>query len=394
MNKIPLTTCLLAIAAAAVVAADVKPIPWPDKITLKGDLRIREEYIDQGDDSKGKGGFTENRLRLRARLAVEARINDELKAVIGLSSGDDDPVSGNQTLGQEFSRKPIRLDLAYAEWTPSVISDLGAGAVTLDGGKMRNPFIMVSELIWDPDVNPEGLAASYRIPDTEYLEAMANAGAMWYYERKSGPETMLYTGQLGLKVKPAKGYNILIGGSYYYFTNVKGYHAFDYKNDDKATGANFYGNSSENNAGSGNTNMVYANEFHELEALVQVGFPLPLPSVMTTGKIYGDYVKNLDPSSDNAGYQFGLQLGELRDKGDAMIGYAYRKLEKDATMGAMTDSDWWGGGTDGKGHQVKAGCQIFKNWSLNATYFFKNQKEMSKADVNYDRFQLDLTAKF
>lgn len=384
---------LLALAGTAAMAAEVKPIPWSDKITIKGDLRIREEYISQGDDSKGKGGFSENRLRLRARIAAEARINNELKAVIGLSSGNDDPVSSNQTLGQEFSRKAIRLELAYMEWTPSIVSDLGAGAVTLDGGKMKNPFIMVSELIWDPDVNPEGLAASYKMPDTEYLEAMANGGAMWYYERKSDPDTMLYTGQVGLKFKPKKDYYILVAGSLYYFTNVRGNHAFDYNNEDKPTGASFYGNSSENNGGN-NTNMVYAYEYHEVEGMAAIGFPLPLPAVLTNGKIYGDYVKNLDPDSNNAGYQFGLQLGELRDKGDIMVGYAYRKLEKDATMGAMTDSDWWGGGTDGKGNQVKAGYQIFKNWSLNATYFFKNKKEMSKADVDYDRFQLDLTAKF
>lgn len=377
---------MLAACIATLGAQEVKP-KWSDKITLKGDLRLREENIRQGDDSSGKGSYNQNRLRLRARIAAEAAVNEDLKAVLGLSSGDDDPVSSNQTFGEEFSRKPIRLELAYLEWTPAFISEMGLGKAHLLGGKMKNPFLTVSELIWDGDVNPEGLAISCKAPVLENLDLLANAGSFWFYERKSDPDTMLYVGQLGLKLKNSAGYYVLVGGSYYHFQNVKDYGAFDYKDSDS-----FYGNSSCNVGTDEKPVKVYACEFHEIEGMTVIGFPFPV--FLQSGELFADYVKNLDPDSDNIGYQVGARLGKLKEPGDIALGYAYRKLEKDATMGAMTDSDWWGGGTDGKGHQVKAGYQLMKNWTLNLTYFFKNTKSMSKSEIDYDRFQLDLVANF
>jgi hypothetical protein len=58
-----------------------------------------------------------------------------------------------------------------------------------------------------------------------------------------------------------------------------------------------------------------------------------------------------------------------------------------------TDSDRWGGGTDGKGHKVYAKYQIMKNLQLGGTYF-KDDKGIAKGGTDYDRMQLDLVAAF
>ena len=119
---------------------------------LSGDFRYRYEYID--DDSAAQ---VRHRNRIRARLGLDAKINDEwnlgfrLATAEGLSGGD--PVSTNQTLDGSYSKKTFWLDLAYLNYHPQWVKGLSAIA-----GKMANPFYMVgkNQLIWDHDLTPEG----------------------------------------------------------------------------------------------------------------------------------------------------------------------------------------------------------------------------------------------
>ena len=80
---------------------------------------------------------------------------------------------------------------------------------------------------------------------------------------------------------------------------------------------------------------------------------------------------------------------------DAVTDSGYTKLEKDATLGMFTDSDRWGGGTDGKGSKFYGKYQIMKNLQACVT-FFLDQKKISAADggTDYNRLQLDVQASF
>ena len=80
---------------------------WTDRLTFKGDTRLRQENIDE-DGSEGRG-----RQRFRSRLGVTGQVNDDIKIVLQLATGGDNPVSTNQSLDGGFSRKDIGLDLAY-----------------------------------------------------------------------------------------------------------------------------------------------------------------------------------------------------------------------------------------------------------------------------------------
>ena len=86
----------------------VAPAPkmWADSLSFKGDLRYRFETI-QDDSKKDADGeeYTRERNRIRARLGAEAKVNDNLKAGLELSTGQTDPVSGNQTLGDGFGKR-------------------------------------------------------------------------------------------------------------------------------------------------------------------------------------------------------------------------------------------------------------------------------------------------
>ena len=74
-------------------------------------------------------------------------------------------------------------------------------------------------------------------------------------------------------------------------------------------------------------------------------------------------------------------------------GYEYRDIEKDAVVGVFSDSDFVGGGTDGKGHKFSVGYAVAKNATLSGTYFMteKDVDGDGNRDDDYDRLQLDLS---
>ena len=74
-------------------------------------------------------------------------------------------------------------------------------------------------------------------------------------------------------------------------------------------------------------------------------------------------------------------------------------LEADAVLGLLSDSDFAGGGTDGKGHILTGAYGINKQWSLGLTSFLNNEAgEKNLADqggaLSYDRIQLDTKFKY
>ncbi|MEI8243947.1 MAG: putative porin, partial [bacterium] len=138
---------------SSVAAALTPPKTWADAITFKGDVRYRVET--RQDSSKGYAGNPDIEYeRIRARLGAEAKLNDDVKAVIRLTTdgfkgttAGGDPVSGNQDLTGLASKKFLFLDLAYIDW-----NIFGEGNSELHGlaGKMVNPFItMNDDLAWD-----------------------------------------------------------------------------------------------------------------------------------------------------------------------------------------------------------------------------------------------------
>ncbi len=368
---------MVALAALCLVGGRGARAEWYDDMKMKGDVRYRfEEIRQEGTDNR-------QRDRIRARVGVFPRLNPEVDVGIQLSTdeskqpGNADPTSGNQTLTDEGSKKGIYLDLAYFDWHPETLKGLD-----LIGGKTKNPFIQVaSDWPIDPDFNPEGLNAKYHVGDE--LEFLANAGYQWLYERATDDDTKLYAGQAALNFKPNMDTHVMAGATYYGFQNVEGFDVLDYKASNSG-----YGNSTVKGTLSGTTtNKAYANEYRPVEGFAEAGFKLGIPVTF-----YGSYLNNGQADENKSGYIGGVRLGQASDPGTFEFSYDYRKLEKDAFLGCMTDSDSWGGGTDGKGHKVSLAYQILKNWQAKATYFI-DDKGIDNG-VDYKRLQVDLVAKF
>ncbi|NCC51232.1 MAG: hypothetical protein EOM20_08460 [Spartobacteria bacterium] len=351
---------------------------WTDSIKVKGDVRLRYENIDK------EGSDARNRERVRARLRVQGKVNDEIDAGIGIRTGGKDSVSGNQDLSGGFTSKEIAMDLAYVQWKPELLS-----GVTLIGGKFEKPFFKVSDLVWDGDLNPEGAAARYKLGLGE-ANLLINGAVFSVMERSKDSESFVYSGQAGVDYKNDSGFNMLAGVSYYYYSNLEGKDVIDWSDSYKG-----YGNTITKTVDEEETvtKAVYDNEYHELELMASVGFDCPLTGLPL--KFYGNVVRNTEASDNDMGYLAGLQFGKVKDPNSFQVGYNYRELEADAVVGAFTDSDSWGGGTDGKGHKISAAYQIAKNWTLGATYFINEQGIKDGSDSkDYKRFMVDLAAKF
>ena len=364
------TAALAAAQSAAPAAPAAAPKTWADTVTFKGDVRYRYERIDQD------GADLRERNRIRARLGAEAKVNDDVKAGIQMSTGESDPVSGNQTLTGEFNKKDMKLDLAYFDW--SLVPD----KVNVIAGKMKNPFITMQDLIWDSDLTPEGIALNART-QTGIAEWLANGGYLWVNERSGeDDDSMLYAGQLATKLQFTPEVYLLVGGSYYGYDNMEGYPVLDWQNKNGS-----YGNSTTKKVSGSTTNSLYATDFTQLEGFAELGMWVGVPLTF-----YGDYVVNTDASSDDTGYLAGLALGKAKNPKTYEVGYNYRELEKDAVVGAFSDSDSWGGGTNGKGHKFYARYQLMKNLQVGGA-FFLDEKGLDNG-VDYNRLQLDLVAKF
>jgi hypothetical protein len=361
-----------AVQTAAPAAAAVKT--WADSITVKGDLRYRFENIDQ------EGADGRQRDRIRARLGATSKINDTLKGEIELSTGDKDPVSGNKTIGDGFTKKDMGLNLAYLDWAP-------VEGVDVIGGKMKNPFVCVGDLIWDGDLTPEGIAFN-GVRTLGSATVLGNAGYLWVQERATKPEdeSKVYAGQLAFKYDFSDEVYLLAGGSLYSYDNMEGFDVQDWQGKNAS-----YGNSTTKGTLSGSTtNKAYATGFSLAEGFAKLGIWIGVPI-----EFYGQYVANQDADAYDTGYLYGVNIGRAKNPGTWELGWNYRELKKDAAVGAFSDSDSWGGGTDGKGHRLSAKYQIAKNLQGGVTYFM-DDKTISdpKKTVDYERLQIDVVAKF
>jgi hypothetical protein len=182
---------------------------------------------------------------------------------------------------------------------------------------------------------------------------------------------------------------LLAGATYYQYDNLQGVDVMDWEGKNSA-----YGNSTKTGSVSGSTtNKAYTLDYAPVELFAELGLWFIKGYPVT---VYGQYVFNPEADDLETGYLAGVSVGKAKNPRTFEVGYSYAELQKDAVVGAFTDSDRWGGGTDGRGHKVYGRYQIFKNLQAGATWFFANEKSIADASKtkDYDRVQLDLVASF
>lgn len=345
---------------------------WLAHWVFKGDFRFRFEQIDKENSPE------RNRNRIRGRIFAGMEVNDEVDVGFQLATTTGNPVSTNLTLGNGFEGSAIRIDLAYVDWHPDTMNNDGCGLDVI-GGKMKTPFDVMqkSELLWDPDLRPEGVAARFT-HELSGFDVFANLGGFWVREG-SGVDSGLWGAQVGAEVQLG-AQTLTFGAGYYDYGNVEGEKVFYYKGD----GSNSQGNSTTTDG----THLYYAQDFDQLEAFGELAFEAGGMPVA----VFANAVENTAADKDDFGFLLGAKVGKVKEAGSWDARYQFKKIERDAVLAAFTDSDFGGGGTDAEGHELNFGYGISQGWSFGAT-FFSNDIGISGTDEDYQRVQLDLEFK-
>lgn len=354
-----LLSAVVVASGALLPAAGIAQESWADSISVKGDVRLRYEGIDEdGEESRSRGRF-------RARLGLTADVNENVTAVVQFASGGDNPVSTNQSFDDGFSRKDIGLDLAYLDWTVNENTHVF-------GGKMKNPYHRAGghALVWDSDLNPEGVAIQY-----ENGGFFGTAGLMFVEERSAADDSLLMGLQGGYGFALADGATLTAGVSYYDYSETEGNSPF-YNGDPKGNSADIAGN------------LIY--DYNQVEVFAELSTKLgDMPF-----SVFADFVRNSDGGAEDTGLAFGAAIGQSGPPGTWQFSAAYQDLESDAVIATFTDSDFGGGGTDGSGFVLKGKYALADNWALGGTLFLNEIEEAIANKHDYQRIQIDLEFKF
>ena len=330
--------------------------PLQDQISIKGDFRYRHEAFEI------ENRRDRHRQRVRARVGLTARVSDRVDLGFGLASGGSDPISSNQTLGDGASSKGVVIDLAYAKWKTPI------SGLQLSAGKFKNPLRRVggNSLLWDSDLRPEGVSLNF-----SRANVFLNALGSWVSESAGDDDSFLIGGQVGLN---------LAVGSQASFAAGLGYHNFL----DSAGEPAFFDGDAQGNLLDAQGNYVHG--FELIEGFVEYKFDLANTKVTAFAQI----VQNLDADRLNKGYSLGVQAKQA----DWNYAWTYKHLEADAVVGTFTDSDFIGGGTDGKGHTLKLGYALSKDISVAGTLFLTDRNVDIGAQEEFKRLQLDISFKY
>ncbi len=378
------------------------------KIGISGDLRLRHD-TQWRNEKDGTEKYKRNRERFRFRAGLKLKPADDLEIGTRFATGSGYQNTTNQSFDGHGRGKGIFLDRAYALWTPH---DL----IQIVGGKFKNP-LLTSSLVWDPDVNPEGVAELFTFKVTEGARLFGVLG-MWFIEelkiKESDSDPTLFTAQLGAQIAPAKKVKIKLAGTYYNFYNLNTLEWDDGMLDDTAEFLGYNNKYGQQMFFDANGKLL--NKFECMEGVIKLDCKLlPVPI-----SIFSSYVVNLasdlsdltnkavDPGDSDPvdlfaygnddrdmGWQAGLSLGKKKKKGDWHLKYFYQVLEDYAFPAVFVDSDFHGGGTNNKGHYAQGKYFLTDNVILAATGFITQRDAESKdGQKDEDRIQVDLIFKF
>lgn len=276
------------------------------RLKVSGDFRVRGQADWSDDDGKNRGS-----MQVRGRLGATFAVNDRVTVGARLATGDsDDPNSTDVQLSNWLDDLEASLDMAYLQFN--------FDQLTLYGGKMPQPFVR-TDLVWDGDVNPQGLAATWKQPLAGGGALRANALAFIVDESAGGSDSTMLGAQLG--------YDSPWMGNWKFDSNLAYYH-YDLGSIAGADSGDFRSNLLD-------ANGQYLSDFHLANVLFGVtyaglGDEWPL-------RLNVDHVRNTGAATDaDTGYSAELSLGKAAVPGDWRFAYGYSMAQTDAVLAAFS----------------------------------------------------------
>ena len=374
---------------------------WVTALKFNGDLRGRYESFNYDADTTAR-----NRFRYRARFGIVATIQDQFEVGFRLSSDEaasgangGDPLSGNTTFSDNGAKKLVYIDLAYGKWSPLNTAEW-TGSVTV--GKMENPFLFPSTMMFDRDYTPEGgaLELAFR-PSAEHTLKFTGGGFV-LDERSPNSDNPYMAGvQLRWDAIWSKHISSSLG--------ISGWGI------GSGTGTNL-ATTQVPNSNSGNTRNAggeLVNDYRPIQADASLTYTMDsFPMYPTAFPItaFGEYIQNTAVNENNRGYAGGVTFGKSGKKGTWDLGYQYRYLEGDAWFEELTESDFganylaaavggsagYRAGTNVRGHIIKAQYSPFDALTLGVTYWLTDLIDENPAGSKSGtgRLQVDAVLKF
>lgn len=406
---------------------------WTERIKIEGDLRVRyqddsfpksntpiagfapgaagnpaalnTDYpfatrfpagVDLDDNGLPTGNATDdvNRLRLRARLGVLAKINDTVSAGLRFTTGNvTDRVSTNQTLGSGFNKYSFLVDRAYIKFDP-------VEWASVSGGRIPNPWFS-TDLVWDEDLNFDGVAVNLRnVTPTQSLRPFATAG--WFPLRADNPpnaeKQWLAGGQIGAEYDLSSSTRLRVGLAKYHYSRIEaridtnfdaigplpGYGRYERSSALRQKGNTLVLTNPGAGAAFGETTPIYglASKFEpwvltataDLAHFDPVHVLLSAEYVKNTGFDRGDILRrtglNLTDGKDTA-YHVRLMVGmpSVRLADDWQVFASYKYIGSDALIDGFTDSDFGLGGTNLKGFVLGGSYGLYRDTAVGLRWY-------------------------
>ena len=287
--------------AAQVAAADT-----PSKLNVTGDLRLRSQgdYSDEDGRDRRSG-------QVRGRVGATYSVNDRVTLGARLVTGDpDDPNSTDVQMSNFDDDFQVSLDLAYAQ--------INFGDLNVFGCKLPQPFAR-TDLVWDGDVNPQGVSGVYKHKLANGSSIRASGLFFIVDEDAVAADSTMLGGQVGYDSAAFGEWKFDMSGAYYDYTlgSVVGGDTGDFRTNLR------------------NADGSYVSDFNLGDLLVGVtwsglGSRWPV-------RVLGDYVKNFGAeTSADTGYGVDLGLGRATQPRDWRVTYGYSAAETDSVLAAFS----------------------------------------------------------
>lgn len=381
---------------------------WLQALKWNGDFRGRYEAFS----SDNSAFVSRNRFRYRLRIGATALLNDNLEVGLRLTSSEPsgsfggDQISGNSTFQDNGSKKFVYFDTAYAKWT-ALNSPNWFAAFTI--GKMDNPLVSPSIMMFDKDYTPEGFAAqlAYNFNDKHSLKF--NGGAFVLDELSvTSHDPFMFMGQLRFDSLWSPKFSSSLGLAWLGISNTENLGNAGSPNQNR-------GNTREISIVGTSTNQVPAHNFNPIYADATFTYnrdKAPLYAGPFPISIMGDYVYNPGAPDANHGYTIGVMFGRTGKKRTWALEYRWEELQADAWFEEFPESDFgafyqkalpnsgasagYGAGTNIRGHMFRASYSPYDSLTFNVTYWLTEliKENPAHSESGMGRLQVDGVWKF
>jgi hypothetical protein len=370
--------------SASVAAAN--PKSFLDRFHPSADLRLRHEWDGR------RGAENRNRERMRLRLGATVDIGEGLLAGFRLRSGDPrDAQSPYHDFGRSDGRwmlgsADVNIDLAYLSYKPKFLE-----GSFLTGGKFKHPFArtpVYGELVWDADVNPEGLAAGYTTTLNEDLQLSLVLGEYQLIGDDAGPTGNHTNDTFSVFVTQATA-DIRLSDTSKLMAALGWYNYSDPEPDGTTLAvAQNAGNMLQGTGLPAPLDFEYVSDFSILNPVLALttefaGMPL---------KFSGEYILNTQArgaaDDRDTGYALGVWLGRSGWSGF----YQWQVIEQDAVFSPFAQDDFQQS-TNFRGHVLGLNYKLTDH--LGARAWGLISKQIRGGPSHYgSRLRFDLTASF